>query len=296
MTTRTIYTERIPWTDPRLKRRVHHDSLSRRFPFPTEGIQIGSVTHQRVLPILNQQQVGKCTAEAGCGALGTEPYYSDQLKQQFAEAFGSMDDQGTDRLYSAEETIDGDGPFPPQDNGSSGLTLAKALRNAGLIAGWWQVFGYPDLLKALQQYPVCIGIVWLNSMFDPDSQGILRVDRSSGVAGGHELVVVGYDSLGGRVLVDNSWGTDWGVNGTCYITDADMEWLLGQQGDGTIFTPGTQPAPTPTPQPTPPPDASDIDIAMAAALRHNGWVDKHHIGGNAYVAHAGKTFLLETGL
>lgn len=281
-----IYRERIPSTDPRLRRHVLHDSRSWAYTFDTTGLSIQTVEHQRILPILNQGQVGKCTAECGLGTLGTAPYYSTDLMAAFAKAFGSADDQGTDRLYSAEETLDGDGPFPPQDNGSTGLTLAKVLRAAGLISGWQQTFSLDDALKALTQFPLAVGTRWFNSMFEPSSEGVLTVNPSSGLAGGHQYEVVGYDAARGLVKIPNSWGTDWGVAGYAYMQAEDLGALLAKQGDVTIFTPLSQPAPTPTP-PVPP----DTDHAFATVLRAHNWINQPHIGQNAQVAKAAKTWL-----
>src|SRR5262245_50700699 len=73
--TRTIIRERIPSTDPRLRRHVHHDSESRRYAFDTAGLTLVSTKHQRRIPVLDQGQLGSCTGNAGVGCLGTDPYY-----------------------------------------------------------------------------------------------------------------------------------------------------------------------------------------------------------------------------
>lgn len=279
----TIYRERIPSTDPRLKRHVLHDSRSWLYAHPTEGLAIASVDHQRTLPILDQGQVGSCTAEAGFGNLGTAPYYSPDLAAAIAEAFGSFDQAGAYRLYSAEETLDGDGPYPPNDNGSTGLTLAKALRAAGLIAGWTQTFTLDDALKALTQTPYVTGTLWFNSMFTPSSEGVLTVSPGSGIAGGHEYEVVGFDDTRGLVKFANSWGTGWGQSGYFFMQAEDWGSLLSQQGDVTIFTPASQPAPTP----------ADPDATLAVTAKP--WVAEHHIGDNARMAYALKVWLAATG-
>ncbi len=227
--------------------------------------------------------VHNCTAEAGFGCLGTAPYYTDALAAAVTKAYGSFDQAGAYKLYSAEETLDGDGPYPPQDNGSTGLTLAKVLRAAGLISGWTQTFTLDDALKALTQTAFVTGTVWYNSMFTPSAEGVVTVDASSGVAGGHEYEVVGYDDAKGLVRFANSWGAGWGVEGYFFMQAEDWGSLLAQQGDVTIFTPVSQPAPTPT----------DPDAALAAVAHH--WVTEHHIGDNARMAHALKTWLVATG-
>lgn len=285
---RTVLDRTIPHTDPRLRRRVLHDSESRRYPFPTDGLSIASVEHQRVLPILDQGQVGSCTAEAGFGTLGTAPYANDTLASAVAAAFGSFDQAGAYRLYSAEETLDGDGPYPPQDNGSTGLTCAKVLKAAGLIAGYQHTFSLADALKALTVQPLITGVNWYNSMFNPSSEGVLTVDPASGLAGGHEVEVLGYDQARGLVHFANSWGASWGQQGFFWMQAEDWGTLLDQQGDVTVFVPLSQPAPTPTPGP------DDADHTFAAAL--HGWVTLPHVGRNHTVAKAGAAWLAAKGL
>jgi hypothetical protein len=283
---RTIYRERIPHSDPRLRRHVLHDSESRRYEHDTHGLTIASVEHVRILPILDQVRVGKCTAEAATGMLGTEPYASDAVSKLFAKAFGSFDDTGTDRLYSAEETIDGDGPFPPRDNGSSGLTSAKACRAAGLISGWTQTFSLDAFLRALTQYPISCGTSWYKSMMATDSAGLVTVTEASGLVGGHQYECVGYSTATGLLKFYNSWGLRWGLGGQFFMQATAFGRLLANRGDATIFTPITQPAPTPTPVPGIPPAG---DVALNAEL--GDWPDAYHLSASAQrVAHALQTW------
>jgi papain like protease len=286
-----IYRERIPSTDPRLKRHVLHDSRAWNYRFDTTGLTIASVEHPRTLPILDQGQVGSCTADCGLGILGTEPHASLAMDLAVKQQFGSFDQQGAYRLYSAEETLDGDGPYPPRDEGSTGLTLAKVLRAHGLISGWQQTFTLDDALKALTQYPLAVGTVWYQSMFTPGVGGTLFVDAKSGVAGGHEYEVVGYDAASGRVKIANSWGAGWGLDGYAYMQAEDLGALLARRGDVTVFTPATDPAPVPTP-----PVPVDVDQAFAAVLRHDNWIGKPHVGDNRRVALAGRAWLTHHGL
>ncbi len=281
-TVRTIEVEIIPARDPRLKRQIRHDSESRRYAFPTEHLSIETVEHKRILAILNQGQVGKCTAETGLGVLGTEPYHSQALADLFGMAFGSFDDRGSDRLYDAEEMLDGNGHYPPNDYGSSGLTLAKALRAAGLISGWTQTFSLDGFLKALGQYPVAVGTYWYRSMSHPARDGLVTVDFTSGIDGGHEYEAVGYDAKTNRVKFANSWGTSWGAAGYFHI-DADVFGkLLGKKGDATVFTPATLPPPEPQPQPEPPALQREKDLYAALGA----WAKAPHTGTPAKIAAA----------
>ena len=69
---------------------------------------------------------------------------------------------------------------------------AKAVRNAGYIDGFHWAFNINDLCQAVSHLgPAVVGTSWLNSMFDPDPQGLLEVDFGSGDAGGHCYLVSG---------------------------------------------------------------------------------------------------------
>jgi hypothetical protein len=162
-------------------------------------------------------------------------------------------------LYKMATTLDNvPGSYPPDDTGSSGLGVAKALKTWALATGYTHAFSPAALKSALQSGPAMLGIVWLNSMFDPRPDGTLSVDQKSGLAGGHEIVCSGWD--GARFRLDNSWGPAWGNAGSCWVTETDMVWLLSQQGDVTV------PALVRAPQPTPGP-AADPDVVLALAAR-----------------------------
>lgn len=276
----TVHYERIPSTDPRLNRHIRHDDRSRAYAFDTTGLSIVSAKHTRRIPVLDQGNLGSCTGNAGIGCLGTDPYYStvagvggrELTRRGTAQAVRySLDEAGAVQLYSDAETIDGDGPYPPNDNGSTGLSVAQALKNAGEISGYQHTFTLDDALKALGVTPVITGVKWYSNMYDPDQDG--RVYPTGTVAGGHEFVVDEIDATNQRVWFTNSWGESWGLNGRAYLTFADWGDLLGQQGDVTIFTPLTSPAPTPAPTP------GDPDHQLLADLAH--WLAEHHIGDNA---------------
>lgn len=304
-----VHFERIPSTDPRLGRHIHHDDRSRAFAYPTAGLTLQSAKHARRIPVLDQGSTGSCTGQAGIGCLATEPFWSTLATVQAGAPWvgGSLtehrmthfydqlavggkrytfDEAGALRLYSDAETIDGDGPFPPNDNGSTGLSVAKALKTAGEISGYQHTFTLTDALLALGKTPVITGVSWYEDMFQPDADG--RVHITGALAGGHEFVVDEIDVEIERVWFTNSWGTSWGVNGRAYLTFDDWGRLLADQGDVTVFTPLTQPAPTPQPTPAPP---ADPDQALAAVA--HPWVLEHHtaVGGNHAMAVALKAWL-----
>lgn len=224
-----IHKEKIQSTDKRLNRHINHDSRSKDFTFNTTGLQVIDVEHKRFIPVLDQGQVGSCTGNAGIGAINTSPFVPS------VTPFYPANEAGALALYSAAEIIDGDGPYPPHDNGSSGLSIAKALKNAAMISSYQHTFTLNDALLALSQYPIITGTNWYEDMFTPDSDG--RVHPTGSLAGGHEYEAYKVDTENGRIWFYNSWGTNWGINGTFYMTWADYHDLLAKQGDVTVLIP-----------------------------------------------------------
>ena len=226
----------IPSKDPRLNRHINHDPRSRNFAFDTSGLIVSDIVHKRHIGILNQEQTGSCTGNAGIGNLATDPLFATI---PVVSPHYSLDEYGAQQLYSDAEVIDGNGPFPPNDNGSSGLSIAKALKNSGVISGYQHVFTFQDALKVASIYPFITGTYWYRDMFTPDADG--RAHITGDLMGGHEYEVAEIDVANQKIWFFNSWGEDWGLGGKFYLTFSDYQTLLSQQGDVTILLPNTKP-------------------------------------------------------
>jgi hypothetical protein len=201
------------------------------FPAPLPDFPLQSVLWPHVIPILDQGNVGSCTGNATVDCLGTMPL-------AVREVTANLDEDLALKIYSAAEDIDGDGPYPPNDNGSSGLSVAQAAQAMGLVSGYQHAFGIEHTLQALMGGPVMIGIPWFDSMMTPDGTGLIQVPNDPSVqpVGGHEICVnqCVLDTAapgGGWLWIINSWGAGWGINGTARISVADMDTLLQQDGD-----------------------------------------------------------------
>jgi papain like protease len=179
---------------------------------------------QRKIPILDQGNLGSCTGNAGTGALGTDPFYSeggkDALPQQ---GNGTTLEQFAVKLYEDATVIDGyPGTYPPDDTGSSGLAICKVLKQRTTITAYrWARSAY-GFLRLLQNGPVLQGMTWYNAFFDPSASGaFIDADTnwsSSGVAGGHEIEAIGVeldtkDLFRSVIVYANSWSTSWGDSG-----------------------------------------------------------------------------------
>jgi hypothetical protein len=276
-----------------LGRIVAHDPRSKAYPYRAAPRTLKSITHTGHIPILDQGNLGSCTGNATVGALGCDPLYGTfPIGPDL-----TLDENLAVKVYSLATTLD-DFPdtYPPTDSGSSGLGAAKAAQKLGLISGYQHAFTVADALAALQTGPVITGINWYESFFTPTSAGLISIAPRDKVAGGHEVCAFGYDETKQLVWFRNSWGPDWGVNGTFCMTVSTWAQLLAQQGDVTVFVPVTQPAPTPVPTPTPTPTPTvDQDVADWWAAS-KGWANAPHSGANRAQAARDRTLATRKGL
>lgn len=265
MATHTIKVEQLPY-HPQLGRNVNHDSRSRGFPVRVPArATIAPVKHNRYVPVFNQGDTGSCTGNAGLGCLGTGVFYAT-VRATF-DASGAepnwSEDMARDTVYSLATRLDPfAGAFPPDDTGSDGLSVAKALRQLKFINGFEHGFSVEETLKAFQEKPFIGGINWYESMFDTSPAGEVKITSGSSISGGHEICFDEFDA-DGFVWFSNSWGSNWGVNGRGKMSLSTFTRLMDEDGDATFFVPLTDPAPTPQPIPD-----TDADIARLASDVH----------------------------
>jgi hypothetical protein len=251
-----------------LGRRKQHDPRSIHYsiaPWPRWAVK--AVDWTRRAPIFDQGDLGSCTGNAAAGLVGTDAVgYTGQTSVEISSHALTVDETLAVQVYSLATQLDEyPGTYPPDDTGSSGLGAAKALQQLGLASAYFHAFSLEALNTALQRGPVMIGVDWYNSMFEPDKNGVIPVNRRSGVAGGHEFVVSAYVPNSGLYRMDNSWGGSWGIGGSAYFRTADLQALLSADGDvtqPTLVTPAPVPPPVPDPaQPT------EADVALWADAR-----------------------------
>lgn len=218
-------------TDYRLGRLVQHDPRSKDFPAAVKKTaQPTSVWWKHHAKPLDQGQLGSCTGNAMEQWLATDPGYTKGFR---------CSEKGAVKLYSLATSLDDvPGTYPPDDTGSSGLAVAKAAQQLGLIKSYTHAFGATHALGAIQVSPFIVGSSWTESMFTPDKDGL--VIPAGQVKGGHEYLCVGYDADRAAFAFQNSWGA-WGVPipqagvkaGGFFIQVSEFAALLSQQGDVT---------------------------------------------------------------
>jgi hypothetical protein len=240
--------------DPRLDRLPFFDERSRSFPaIRTAAPRLRSYTHgfRKYPGYLNQFREGACVS-FGIG------HDVMAYPQEFP-----MHNELCRQLYFEAQKIDPweGGAYPgasPQYEGTSVLAGLKVYKD--LLARidpykrTWEYrwcFGGDDVVAALGRRPVVIGVNWYEGMFDTDDKGFIH---PTGRLGGGHLVMLRGQKLVWRKNVThyeakdlereltftrgrNSWGRDWGVEGDFYLTLADLDTLLSQQGEAAVLEP-----------------------------------------------------------
>lgn len=235
-----------------LGRIVQHDERSRRFALPESDIStLKSVKWTRYAPVFDQGNLGSCTGNAAVGLIGTSPFYDTLMA---VNRLPALNENTAVDVYSRATAIDEwPGQFPPEDTGSSGLAVAKILKEMQLISEYRHAFSFNAAITALAQAPVITGVTWYDSFFYPTTAGQCAIGANSSSAGGHEICIDELDVERQRVWFTNSWGPTWGINGRAWFSWQTWQQLLADSGDVTQITPlvgvpVTPPTPTPTPE------------------------------------------------
>jgi C1A family cysteine protease len=200
-------------------------------------------------PVLNQGQLGSCTANAIANA-----HRFDQMKQNKAKVFPPS------RLfiYYNERSMEG---TVGQDSGAMIRDGIKSIAQLGVCGekDWpysvakfankppaacytdaldHQAMSYQRVAQTLTQMKGCLasGFPFVFGFTVYDSFESAAVAKSGDapmpaageqVLGGHAVLAVGYDDSKQRFIVMNSWGTGWGKKGFftipySYLTEANL--------------------------------------------------------------------------
>jgi len=232
----------------RLGRHIEHDPRSIAYRVTRTAEAWPTVRHHLAAPVLDQGGLGACTGFAAAACMS---FYTD-LADDLPISDGIWHDFARS-LYSDATRLDPfPGEWPVDDTGSTGLAVAKAAQRGGYLSGYQHILEPAALAAALQEGPVIVGTYWYDSMFETDLNGLITVDFTSPIVGGHEYVLD--EVKPGFFGFRNSWGPEFGDNGRFYLAQSDFLRLLARSGDATKLIPVTEPAPVPVPVPTPEPE------------------------------------------
>ena len=229
----TIHKLPTPTDTPyRLGRHIHHDTRSLNYGFAADKPSRDVTTlWSYSLPVLNQWNTNACTGNAMAGFFNTDYAARTRAAKKVSWCTESLALQ----FYSVATREEGDPNYyyPPNDQGSDGLDVAKAAVQLNWADRYAHCFTFDQFRAALQTQPVCIGTLWTNSMFNPDPSGLVHIGAltDENVAGGHEYLALGLNYATRLVTCLTSWGVDFGRRGQFDVSFSDFETLLMTQGD-----------------------------------------------------------------
>lgn len=173
-------------------------------------------------------------SEGACVGFG----WAHELRARPAVATGVTNVFAREKLYWEIQKRDPweGGAYPgavPFYEGTAVLTGAQYLTSLGAMDEYRWAFSVDDLIQGVGYTgPAVLGLPWYEGMFTPDNKGFVRPTGS--IAGGHCILCRGVSVRYKRFLLHNSWGADWGRNGTCFVSFEDMDRLLHEQGEACI--------------------------------------------------------------
>jgi len=94
---------------------------------------------------------------------------------------------------------------------------AKLVAKWGLIDSYWRVSGVDDLILALNDGPVVIGVACFREIFNPNKGVVPYPANPNELLGGHAICAVGYSEDTELIKFKNSWSTGWGDEGYGYL-------------------------------------------------------------------------------
>ena len=189
-------------------------------------------------PVRDQGQLGACTAFAGTGLRESMMLVARGSLTPLSELwlyYWSRQDKDQDEGASPRDTLDvmakmGVAPENADPYDPSRFAAAPCLLS-DLEAGRFRIHGYacldasdgppPSLaVQAALADKQCLFVainVW--PCFEtPEPGGVVAApDVDSDPLGGHALLCCGYDLARGVWIIQNSWGTDYGDGGFCFL-------------------------------------------------------------------------------
>jgi len=230
--------------DPRLDRLYEEDWESLNYPvtrrLPRTALQNPRSYTWSCNIWLDQGAEGACVG-FGC---------SHDLAARPAVVSGLSDDFARTKVYWEAQKIDpwAGGAYPganPFYEGTAVLSGVKIMQRLGFYKAYHWALNLQQLVVGIGYTgPAILGVDWYEGMFDVDKDGWIHV--SGYVAGGHCILAIGVKCVWPKgvaktfenldldrsyLLLHNSWGKGWGVNGRAKLSLRDMGRLLEANGE-----------------------------------------------------------------
>lgn len=162
---------------------------------------------------LDQGNTGHCVGFGWAGWSNAEP------------TLNSYGDEDGHAIYYETKVIEGD---PGGEDGAYPRDGAEAMRARGRLNSYAFADSMETILTHLRSYgTVGVGTNWTEDMFEPDANGFVKPTGRN--VGGHWYLLYGIE--GENLLFKNSWGGQWGDNGSFRMTIPDFEVLMDAWGE-----------------------------------------------------------------
>lgn len=213
-----------------------YDEKSRQYPLrgllratPKRKTKIWSVG-----PILDQGSEGACVGFGWTAKILSEPFWFNL--QTLPLTVPKDPTKFSVHSYNQAKKID---EFPGEDyEGTSVLAGAKVMQGYGAVKSYSWAFSIEDVIDGLiKKGPIVLGINWYEGMYEAPN-GVLSVTGER--VGGHCITAVGFrvasPTFNGEdsIILQNSWGPDWGINGLAEIRVSDVTRLLNEGGEACL--------------------------------------------------------------
>ena len=170
--------------------------------------------------VLDQGAEGACTGFGTAHMLSSTPKPRPKVDARFARA-----------LYQEAQRHD---EWPGESyEGSSVLGAMRAAKAKGYVNSYVWPRTAREVAVALSYFgPVVIGVDWHERMMSPDADGFVHAQGR--VVGGHCVAVTGFNHKAGHFIFPNSWGEGWGKHGFAKLAYADLDRLMGANGEAAL--------------------------------------------------------------
>lgn len=207
-------------------------------PTPTNATIYPAGYMLEKVPIKNQQTINSCVAHACATIKEIQEFYETGKKLSFSVGWlygyrlssqyqgqGMYPREAMSNLLNYGNVLEKD--FPENLEIEDIKTLVNArktncLANAKTykLKSYARVTSINSVKSAIytNHSPILIVVDVYDNFYNIQHDGIVP-ERSGNYCGSHAMVIVGWTNIGGTeyYVVQNSWGSEWGDNGYCYI-------------------------------------------------------------------------------
>lgn len=260
-------------------------------------------TQNQTPAVDDQGQCGDCYWHSACGVVAVGQIVAGIAQQPFGisvqwgidnhpEQGGCSggDEWSVTQLYmegggpsTAQYIGPGQTPGTPQDTSKMTMYKIAGMGYADPASAGFSPANSQDVQTAILKYgPVSIAVA---AGDDWDNYQAGQILTSPNGQCNHAILAIGWKTVNGKIvwLDQNSWGTGWGDNGTCWVQD-------GTASVNTeaffVWCDSPPPTPTPTPAPTPTPTPTVVTTLTLPMTLPAGTYELHQAGTQAAIDNA----------